>query len=97
MPMGLNIYPSIWQSYICMILDCLQSRRYCKAIINDLLLVTPMKKSHIAKLDDLLKAVLKNGLKISLKSVSFLEKSYKIWENLFLRIEECVLNHYKVV
>ena len=26
MPMGLNISPSIWQSYINMILDCLQSR-----------------------------------------------------------------------
>ena len=29
MPMGLNISPSIWQSYINMILDCLQSRKYC--------------------------------------------------------------------
>ena len=28
MPMGLNISPSIWQSYINTILDCLQSRRY---------------------------------------------------------------------
>ena len=25
MPMGLNIYPAIWQSYINAILDCLQS------------------------------------------------------------------------
>ena len=29
MPMGLNISPSIWQSYINVILDCLQSRKYC--------------------------------------------------------------------
>ena len=48
MPMGLNISQSIWQSYINAILDCLQSRKYCKAIM-DLLLFTPSKKSHIAK------------------------------------------------
>ena len=29
MPMGLNISPSMWQSYINMILDCLPSRKYC--------------------------------------------------------------------
>ena len=57
--MGLNISPPIWQSYINMILDCLQSRKYCEAVIDDLLLFTPMKKSHIAKLEDLLKALLK--------------------------------------
>ena len=67
MPMGLNISPSIWQSYINMILDCLQSRKYCKAIMDDLLLFTLSKKSHMDKLEDLLKALLKNGLKISLK------------------------------
>ena len=39
MPMGLNISPSIWQSYINIILDCLQSRKYCEAIMDDLLLL----------------------------------------------------------
>ena len=43
MPMGLNISPSIWQSYINMILDCLQSRKYCKAIMDDLLLFTQQR------------------------------------------------------
>ena len=47
MPMGLNISPSIWQSYISVILDCLQSRKYCKTIMSDLLLFTPSKSSHI--------------------------------------------------
>ena len=65
MPMGLNISPSIWQSYINAILECLQSRKYCKAIMDDLLLFTPTKKVHISKLEDLLKASLKNGPKIS--------------------------------
>ena len=65
MLMGLNISPSIWQSYINAILECLQSRKYCEAIIDDLLLSTPTKKVHISKLEDLLKALLKNKLKIS--------------------------------
>ena len=67
MPVGLNISPSILQSYINAILDCLQSKKYCVAIMDDLLLFTPSKSSHIAKLEDLLKALLKNGLKISPK------------------------------
>ena len=67
MPMGLNISPSIWQSYINTILGCLQNRKYCKAIMDDLLLFTPSKKSHMDKLEDLLKALLKNMLKISAK------------------------------
>ena len=53
--MGLNISPSIWQSYINVILSCLQSKKYCEAIMDDLLLFTPSKNSHIAKLEDLLK------------------------------------------
>ena len=65
MPIGLNISPSIWQSYINVILDCLQNKRYCEAIMDDLLLFTPSERSHIDKLEDLLKALLKNGLKIS--------------------------------
>ena len=67
MPMGLNISPAIWQSYINAILDCLQSRKYCEVIMDDLLLFIPMKSSHFDKLKDLLKALQKNGLKISLK------------------------------
>ena len=67
MPMGLNISPSIWQSYINAILECLQSRKHCEAIMDDLLLFTPSKRAHIAKLEDLLKALLKNSLKISPK------------------------------
>ena len=67
MPMGLNISPSIWQSYINAILECLQSRKHCEAIMDDLLLFTPSKKVHMTKLEDLLKALLNIGLKISPK------------------------------
>ena len=72
MPLGLNISPSIWQSYINANLNCLQSKKYCEATMDDLLLFTSLKSSHIAKLEDLLKALLKNSLKISLKKCQLL-------------------------
>ena len=67
MPMGLNISPPVWQSYINAILNCISNRKYCEAIIDDLLLFTPTKQSHYEKLKDLLKALCKIGLKISPK------------------------------
>ena len=65
--MGLNVSPPIWQMYINAILNSLQSRKYCEAIMDDLLLFTPSKRVHMDKLEDLLKALRKNGLKISPK------------------------------
>ena len=67
MPMGLNISPAVWQSYINAILNCLSSRKYCEAIMDDLLLFTPSKEAHYYKLEELLMALCKNGLKISPK------------------------------
>ena len=64
MPMGLNVSPPIWQSNINTIINCLENRKYCEAIMADLLLFTPTKQMHMRKLEDLLKALLKNGLKI---------------------------------
>ena len=67
MPMGLNISPAVWQSYINAILNCLSSRKYCEAIMDDLLLFTPNKQTHFEKLVDLLQVLCKNRLKISPK------------------------------
>ena len=67
MPMGLNISPAVWQSYINAILNCLSSRKYCEAIMDDLFLFTPSKETHYYKLEELLKVLCKNGLKISPK------------------------------
>ena len=75
MSMGLNISPSIWQSYINVILDYLQSRKYCEAVMDDLLIFTPSKETHMSKLEDLLKALLKNGLKISPKKCQLFKTS----------------------
>ena len=65
--MGLNISLPVWQSYIDVILNCVSSRKYCEAIMDDLLLFTPTKQSHFDKLKDLLKVLCKNGLKFSQK------------------------------
>ena len=81
MPMGLNISPSIWQSYINTILDCLQSKKYCEAIMDDLLLFTPSKNSYVNKLEDLLKALLKNGLKTSPKKCQLFKTSLQYMGN----------------
>ena len=67
MPVALNISPVVWQSYINAILNCLSSRKYCEAIMDDLLLSMPSKEAHYYNLEELLKALCKNGLKISPK------------------------------
>ena len=81
MPMGINISPSIWQSYINAILDCLQSNKYCKAIMDYLILFTPSKESHMDKLEDILNALLKNGLKISPKKCQLFRTSLQYMGN----------------
>ena len=84
--MGLNISPPIWQSYINAILNCLQSRKYCEAIMDDLLLFTPTKSSHFEKLEDLLKALPKNGLKISPKKCQLFKTDLQYMGNtIFIR------------
>ena len=52
MLMGHNISPAV--SYINTILSCLSSRKYCEAIMDDLLLFTPNKQTHFEKLVSLL-------------------------------------------
>ena len=86
MPMGLNISPAIWLSYINVILDCLQSRKYPEAIMDDLLLFTPSKSSHFDKLEYLLKALHKNGLKISPKKCKLFKTELQYMGNtVFIR------------
>ena len=49
--------------------------------MDDLFLFMPTKISHIAKLEDLLKALLKNGLKISPKKCQLFRKDLQYMEN----------------
>ena len=57
MLMGLNVSPPIWQSYINTILNCLERRKYCEAIMDDLLLFTPSKQMHMSKIGRLIKGI----------------------------------------
>ena len=52
----------------------MESRKYCEAIMDELLLFTPTKHSHMRKLEDLLKSLLQNGLKISPKECQLFRK-----------------------
>ena len=86
MPMGLNISPAIWQSYINVVLSCLQSEKYWEAIMDNLLLFTPTKLSHFEKLEELLKALHKNGLKISLRKCQLFKTDLQYMGNtIFIR------------
>ena len=59
--------------------------------MDDLLLFTLMKKLHMAKLEDLLKALLKNGLKISLKKCQLFKSELQYMGNIiFIKIKGCV-------
>ena len=86
MPMGLNIFTTVWQSYINAILNCLSSRKYCEAIMDDPLLFTPSKGSYFHKLEDLLKALCKKGLKISPKKCQlFKTELHYMGNTMFIR------------
>ena len=52
--------------------------------MDDLLLFTPSKKVHMAKLENLLKALLKMDLRCPQRNVSYLKQNYNIWEMLYL-------------
>ena len=52
--------------------------------MDDLLLITPSKESHMNKLEDLLKALLKNGLKISPKKCQLFRTSLQYMGNKIL-------------
>ena len=49
--------------------------------MNDLLLFTPSKGSHMDKLEDLLKALLKNGIKISPKKCQLFRTNLQYMSN----------------
>ena len=62
--------------------ECLGSKRHCKAIMDDLLLFTLTNKLHTTKLEDLLKALLRNGLKISPKQCQLFKTELQYMGNI---------------
>ena len=59
----------------------MESKRYCEAIMDHLFLFTPSKQSLMTKLEDLLKALLKNGLKISPRECQLFRKELQYMGN----------------
>ena len=62
--------------------------------MDDLLLFTPSKDSHMNKWEDLLKALLKNGLKIyHQRNANYLRPTYNTWGIKYsFKTEKCVCN-----
>ena len=83
--MGLNISPAVWKLYINAILSCLSNKKYCEAIMDDLLLFMPNKQTHFEKLIDLLWALHKNGLKISPKCQLFKTELQYMGSTIFIK------------
>ena len=54
----------------------------CEANMDNLLLFTPSKSSHMEKIEDLLKALLKNRLKISLRKCQLLRTEMQYMGNM---------------
>ena len=82
MPMGLNVSPSIWQSYINDLLDCLQSKKYCEAIMDDIILFTPSKGVPYEQIGRYIKCFIKeHGLKILPKKCQLFKTSLQYMGN----------------
>ena len=62
MPMGLNISPSILQSYINTILDCLQNTEYCEAIYGRSFVIHPVKEFSHGQIGGFVKGIVEKWL-----------------------------------
>ena len=67
-----------------------ESRKHCEAILDDLLLFTPLKRAHMAKLEDLLKALLKKGLKISPKKCQLFKTELQYMGDIIYKRQKCL-------
>ena len=88
MPMGLNISPSIWQSYINAILECLPSRKHCKVIMDDFITIHTFKESTHGYVRRFIKGLTKNGLKISPKKCQLFKTELQSCSKLVISVTE---------
>ena len=80
MPIGLNISPAVWQLYINDILSCLSSRKYCEAIMDDLLLFNTQQADTLWKNSWLIVSIVaKMSWKFLQRNASCLEQNCNIW------------------
>ena len=66
LPMGIACAPQIWMDYITLILSELEDKKKCIAIMDDLL-IHSTKMAHWKLLEQLLRSMCKNGLRLSPK------------------------------
>ena len=66
MPMGLSISPAKWLEYVDLLLGDVSDKSKFIAIMDDLL-VHSRRHDHLSTLEDLFKAIIKHGLKLSPK------------------------------
>ena len=82
MPMGLSISPCKWIEYINYVMENMTHKQNFIAIMDDLL-IHSKKKNHMARIADLLKALVKHGLKLSPKKCQFFRTELVYMGNVF--------------
>ena len=82
MPMGLSISPCKWIEYIGNVMENMSHKHNYIAIMDDLL-VHNKKENHLDRIVDLLKALIKHGLKLSLKKCQFFKTELIYMGNVF--------------
>ena len=82
MPMGLSISPCKWIEYINYVMENMTHKQNFIAIMDDLL-IHSKKKHHMARIADLLKALVKHGLKLSPKKCQFFRTELVYMGNVF--------------
>ena len=82
LPMGLAISPQVWIDYIQNILSGMVDKQDYVAIMDDLL-IHGLKRNHMDRLEALLKAMIKHGLKLSPKKCQLFMKHLVYMGNVF--------------
>ena len=80
--MGLSISPQVWIDYIENILSGMANKQDYVAIMDDLL-IHGLKRNHMDRLEALLKAMIKHGLKLSPKKCQLFMKHLVYMGNVF--------------
>ena len=82
MPMGLSISPCKWIEYIGYVMENMPHKTNYIAIMDDLL-VHSKKENHLDRIVDLLKALIRHGLKLSPKKCQFFKTELVYMGNVF--------------
>ena len=82
MPMGLSISPCKWIEYIGYVMENMSHKHNYIAIMDDLL-VHSKKENHLDRIIDLLRALIKHGLKLSPKKCQFFRTELVYMGNVF--------------